>query len=111
MLKAARKEEEDSHQPRLGSRSLSKCTNVARAHARRTHPFTGAGILHGVDNTELVQHFAHDDDAHPDGRQTGSEGPEGAVGRGQRPQHHQDQVHQRWLQTATKRDLTQRGAN
>lgn len=68
---------------------------------RLTYPGTVAGILDGVDNAELVQHFTHDDDAHPDGGQTGSHGPEGAVGHGQRPQDHQDQVHQRWLQTAT----------
>lgn len=72
-----------------------------RVRAPPTYLGAVAGVLDGVDNTQLVEHFTHDDDAHPDGRQTGSHGPEGAVGRGQRPQHHQDQVHQGRLHTAT----------
>lgn len=64
-----------------------------------TYPGAVAGVLYRVDNAELVQHFTHDDDTDPDCGQTGSHGPEGAVGRRQGPQHHQDQIHQRRLQT------------
>lgn len=60
---------------------------------------TVIGVLNRVDDTELVQHLTHDDDTHPDCRQTGSHGPEATVGHRQRPQNHQDQVHHRWLQT------------
>lgn len=63
---------------------------------------TVTGVLSRVDNTELVQHLTHDDDTHPDCRQTGSHGPEATVGHRQRPQHHKDQVHHGWLRTNTQ---------
>lgn len=62
---------------------------------------TVTGVLSRVDNAELVQHLAHDDDTHPDCRQTGRHGPEATVGHRQRPQHHQNQVHYRRLRTRT----------
>ncbi len=62
---------------------------------------TVTGVLNRVDNAELVQHLTYNDDTHPDCRQTGSHGPEATIGHRQRPQHHQDQVHHRWLRTNT----------
>lgn len=64
------------------------------------------GVLHRVDNSELVQHLTHDDDTHPNCRQTGSHGPEATVGHRQRPQHHQDQVHHGGLRQTQTQDVT-----
>lgn len=65
---------------------------------------TVAGVLDRVDHAELVQHLTDDDDTDPDGGQAGGHRPEAAVGHGQRPQHHQDQVHHRrlWDNTETR---------
>lgn len=61
--------------------------------ASRPYQATVAGVLHGADHAELVEHLTHNDDTHPQRGQTGGHGPEASVGHGQRPQHHQDQVH------------------
>lgn len=49
---------------------------------RVSHLCTVVGVHLGFDGAELVQHLADDDDANPDGGQTGGHGSE--TGEGQR---------------------------
>lgn len=74
---------------------LSPCSKSATECmcASMSYQAAVAGVLHGADYTQLVQHFTHNDDAHPQRGQTGGHGPEASVGHGQRPEYHQDQVH------------------
>ena len=51
------------------------------------------GVLDGVDNAELVEHLADDDDTHPGGGEARGHVSEACVRHGEGPQHHQHQVH------------------
>lgn len=63
---------------------------------------TVTGVVIRVNNTELVQHLAHNDDAHPNCGQAGRHGSETVIRHRQRPEDNQDQIHHRWLQTNRK---------
>lgn len=62
-----------------------------------SHHSAVVGVLDRVDDAELVEHLADNDDADPDGGQTASHVAEAGVGHGKRPEHHQNQVHHRRL--------------
>lgn len=84
-----------------GGMEMSDCVYVNRDLCLPvlvcTHQGTVARILHRVDDAQLIEHLADDDDAHPNGGQAGGHVPETGVRHGEGPENHQNQVHHRGL--------------